>query len=87
MVLGLLVIKDQHDVYEARQLGKQTKIVFPNNKFRALIKLQLIHTDVCGLMQNEYVNGSKYFLLFIDDYSRFYWVYFLKIKGMCSMSL
>lgn len=32
-------------------------------------------------MQNETLNGSKYFLLFIDDYSRFSWVYFLKFKA------
>ena len=81
MVLGLPVIKDNEDVCEACQLGKQTKLSFPSNTYRASMKLQLVHTDVCGPMQNESVNGSKYFLLFIDDYSRFCWVYFLKTKG------
>jgi hypothetical protein len=32
-------------------------------------------------MHNESLNGSKYFLLFVDDYSRFCWVYFLKSKA------
>jgi transposase InsO family protein len=32
-------------------------------------------------MQNESLNGSKYFLLFVDDYSRFCRVYFLKSKS------
>ena len=32
-------------------------------------------------MQNESLNGSKYFLLFIDDCNRYCWVYFLKSKA------
>jgi transposase InsO family protein len=32
-------------------------------------------------MHNESLNGSKYFLLFIDDFSRYCWVYFLKSKA------
>jgi transposase InsO family protein len=32
-------------------------------------------------MHNESLNGSKYFLLFVDDYSRYCWVYFLKSKS------
>ena len=61
-------------------MGKQTRAVFPDNTYRAVSKLQLIHTDVCGPMHNESLNGSKYFLLFIDDFSRYCWVYFLKSK-------
>ena len=40
-----------------------------------------MHTDVCGPMFNESLNGSRYFILFIDDYSRFCWNYFLKSKA------
>jgi len=32
-------------------------------------------------MHNESLNGSKYFFLFVDDYSRFCWIYFLKSKS------
>jgi hypothetical protein len=80
MASGLPKIQEQHDICEAYQLGKRTIIVFPNNAFRASSKLQLVHTDVCGPMHNEFLNGLKYFLLFVDDYSRFCWVYFLKSK-------
>ena len=31
-------------------------------------------------MQNESLNDLKYFLMFIDDYHRNCWVYFLKYK-------
>jgi hypothetical protein len=81
MTHGLPDIQEQKSICEACQLGKQTRVVFPDNAFKALSKLQLVHTDVCGPMHNESLNGSKYFLLFVDDYSRFCWIYFLKSKS------
>jgi transposase InsO family protein len=81
MTHGLPDIQEQKSICEAYQLGKQTRVVFPDNAYRALSKLQLVHTDVCGPMHNESLNGSKYFLLFVDDYSRYCWVYFLKSKS------
>jgi hypothetical protein len=80
MTYGFPDIQEQDDIYEACQLEKHTRVVFPDNAFRALSKLQLIHTDVCGPMHNESLNGLKYFLLVVDDYNRFCWVYFLKSK-------
>ena len=41
----------------------------------------LVHADVCGPMQTFSLSGSKYFLIFIDDFSRMTWVYFLKEKS------
>jgi len=43
-------------------------------------KLQLIHTDVAGPMKTISLNGSRYYIAFIDDYTRMCWVYFLKFK-------
>lgn len=40
--------------------------------------MQLNHSDICGPMQTESINGTKYFVTFTDDYSRCYKVYFLK---------
>ena len=42
--------------------------------------LELIHTDLCGPMRTQSINGDKYFMLFIDEYSQMTWVYFLKHK-------
>nr|GFC44563.1 hypothetical protein [Tanacetum cinerariifolium] len=36
-------------------------------------KLYLLHMDLCGPMRVESVNGKKYILVFVDDYSRFTW--------------
>ncbi|GJS32147.1 retrovirus-related pol polyprotein from transposon TNT 1-94 [Tanacetum coccineum] len=36
--------------------------------------------DLCGLMRVESINGKKYILVIVDDYSRFTWVKFLRSK-------
>ncbi|GJT31519.1 retrovirus-related pol polyprotein from transposon TNT 1-94 [Tanacetum coccineum] len=43
-------------------------------------KLYLLHMDLCGLMRVESINGKKYILVIVDDYSRFTWVKFLRSK-------
>nr|GFB00696.1 retrovirus-related Pol polyprotein from transposon TNT 1-94 [Tanacetum cinerariifolium] len=43
-------------------------------------KLYLLHMDLCGPMHVESVNGKKYILVIVDDYSRFTWVKFLRSK-------
>nr|GEX76327.1 hypothetical protein [Tanacetum cinerariifolium] len=43
-------------------------------------KLYLLHMDLCGPMRVESVNGKKYILVIVDDYSRFTWVKFLRSK-------
>nr|GEY37295.1 retrovirus-related Pol polyprotein from transposon TNT 1-94 [Tanacetum cinerariifolium] len=43
-------------------------------------KLYLLHMDLCGPMRVESVNGKKYILVIIDDYSRFTWVKCLRSK-------
>ncbi|GJR60347.1 retrovirus-related pol polyprotein from transposon TNT 1-94 [Tanacetum coccineum] len=43
-------------------------------------KLYLLHMDLCGPMRVESINGKKYILVIVDDYSRFTWVRFLRSK-------
>ncbi|GKB93272.1 retrovirus-related pol polyprotein from transposon TNT 1-94 [Tanacetum coccineum] len=43
-------------------------------------KLYLLHMDLCGPMRLASVNGKKYILVIVDDYSRFTWVKFLASK-------
>ncbi|GJV13718.1 retrovirus-related pol polyprotein from transposon TNT 1-94 [Tanacetum coccineum] len=44
-------------------------------------KLYLLHMDLCGPMHVESINGKKYILIIMDDYSRFTWVKFLASKN------
>ncbi|GJR20081.1 retrovirus-related pol polyprotein from transposon TNT 1-94 [Tanacetum coccineum] len=48
----------------------------PNSKQR----LHLLHMDLYGLMRVESINGKRYILVIVDDYSRYMWVYFLRSK-------
>ncbi|KAG8480405.1 hypothetical protein CXB51_025116 [Gossypium anomalum] len=69
------------DVCEVCQMGKQARLPFPaNTTWRASSKLELVHTDVCGPMRTESLSGNRYFILFIDDCTRYCWIYFLKHK-------
>ncbi|GJS87475.1 putative ribonuclease H-like domain-containing protein [Tanacetum coccineum] len=43
-------------------------------------KLELLHMDLCGPMRVASINGRKYILVIVDDYSRYTWVYFLRTK-------
>ncbi|GKC65260.1 retrovirus-related pol polyprotein from transposon TNT 1-94 [Tanacetum coccineum] len=48
----------------------------PNSKQR----LHLLHMDLCGPMRIESINGKRYVLVIVDDYSHYTWVDFLRSK-------
>ena len=81
LVLNMSAIEVCSDVCEVCQLGKQSKLPFLTNKAWKVTKnLQLVHTDVCGLMRTLSFSNNKYFIIFIDDYTRMCWIYFLRQK-------
>ncbi|GKB41828.1 retrovirus-related pol polyprotein from transposon TNT 1-94 [Tanacetum coccineum] len=43
-------------------------------------RLQLLHMDLCGPMRVESINGKKYVLVIVDDYSLYTWTHFLRSK-------
>jgi hypothetical protein len=80
-VIGLpKIIAERHDPCKGCALGKYARKPFPSSEHRSKGVLDLIHFDVCGSMSVESASGSKYFVLFIDDYSKKTWIYFLKTK-------
>ena len=42
--------------------------------------LDLIHSDICDLNLVQTRGGNKYFITFIDDSTKYYYVYLLKSK-------
>nr|GEW19492.1 retrovirus-related Pol polyprotein from transposon TNT 1-94 [Tanacetum cinerariifolium] len=48
----------------------------PNSRQR----LHLLHMDLCGPMRIASINGKRYVLVIVDDYSRYTWVHFLISK-------
>ncbi|KAL6327640.1 hypothetical protein AAG906_022203 [Vitis piasezkii] len=55
--------------------GKMTKRPFSTKGERAKVPLEIIHTDVCGPLNVKSRGGYKYFITFIDYYSRYAYVY------------
>ena len=62
--------------------GKSTRAPIPRSGgARAAKVLDLVHTDVCGPLPEASIGGSLYFVTFIDDHSRFAWVYPIQSKS------
>jgi hypothetical protein len=82
MMRDLPYLKESNEACEGCLLGKQHRLTFPTGEtWRTKDVLELIHTDVCGPMRTPSLNNNKYFILFIDDFSRMTWVYFIKEKS------
>ncbi|GJZ04713.1 retrovirus-related pol polyprotein from transposon TNT 1-94 [Tanacetum coccineum] len=82
IVIGLpklKYVKDQLcsscEVSKAKRSSFKSKTV-PSSKGR----LNLLHMDLCGPMRVASINGKKYILVIVDDYSRYTWTLFLRSK-------
>ncbi|RVW37994.1 Retrovirus-related Pol polyprotein from transposon TNT 1-94 [Vitis vinifera] len=62
------------------KLGKSKTLPFPLHASRASHCFDLIHSDVWGPSPVSSHEKFKYYVTFIDDHSRFTWVYFLRSK-------
>ncbi|GJX20026.1 retrovirus-related pol polyprotein from transposon TNT 1-94 [Tanacetum coccineum] len=79
---GIPRLKFQKDhLCSACELGKRKKSSHqPKAKDTNQEKIYLLHMDLCGPMRVASINGKKYILVIVDDYSRFTWVRFLRTK-------
>nr|GFA48979.1 retrovirus-related Pol polyprotein from transposon TNT 1-94 [Tanacetum cinerariifolium] len=82
LVRGLSKLKFKKDhLCSACAMGKSTKKTHkPKSEDTNKEKLYLLHMDLCRPMRVESVNGKKYILVIVEDYSRFTWVKFLRSK-------
>nr|GFB16613.1 retrovirus-related Pol polyprotein from transposon TNT 1-94 [Tanacetum cinerariifolium] len=68
-------------MYFACAMGKSKKKSHkPKTEDTNQEKLYLLHMDLYGPMRVKSVNGKKYILVIVDDYSRFTWVKCLRSK-------
>ncbi|WKA06381.1 hypothetical protein VitviT2T_024283 [Vitis vinifera] len=79
---GLLgsVSKDNFDCTSC-QLGKQPSLPFNNSDSISKSIFELIHSDVWGPSPVASIGGSRYFVVFIDDYSRYSWIFPMKSRS------
>ncbi|GJZ93884.1 retrovirus-related pol polyprotein from transposon TNT 1-94 [Tanacetum coccineum] len=82
LVRGLPKLKFEKDhLCSACAMGKSKKKPHkPKSEDTNQEKLYLLHMDLCGPMRVASINGKKYILVIVDDYSRFTWVKFLRSK-------
>ncbi|GJX19051.1 retrovirus-related pol polyprotein from transposon TNT 1-94 [Tanacetum coccineum] len=82
LVRGLPKLKFEKDhLCSACVMGKSKKKPHkPKSEDTNQEKLHLLHMDLCGLMRVISINGKKYILVIIDDFSLFTWVKFLRSK-------
>jgi hypothetical protein len=56
-------------------LGKQTHQPFQTNKEQSNLPLELVYSDICGPISPTSIGNSRYFISFIDDCTRYCWIY------------
>uniref|UniRef100_A0A2N9I6A1 Integrase catalytic domain-containing protein n=1 Tax=Fagus sylvatica TaxID=28930 RepID=A0A2N9I6A1_FAGSY len=67
-------------------LRKQTKHT-KKGATRSGNLLEIVHTDICGPFDSPSFGGEKYFITFIDDFSRYGYVYLLHEKSQAINAL
>ncbi|GJW03059.1 retrovirus-related pol polyprotein from transposon TNT 1-94 [Tanacetum coccineum] len=82
LVRGLPQLKFEKDhLCSACQLGKSRKATHKPKTINTIMEvLHPFHMDLCGPLRVQSINGKKYILVIVNDYSMFTWVKFLSSK-------
>lgn len=69
---------DEIDLCDACQLGKAHNFLFTNSQSQATESFDIIYSDLWGPAPICSTDGFRYYILFVDDFSRYTWIYPLK---------
>jgi hypothetical protein len=88
-ILGLTNVHFEKDrVCSACQAGKRVGTCHPHKNIMTTDRLlELLHMDLFGPIAHISIDGSKYCLVIVDDYSCFTWVFFLQEKSQTKETL
>ena len=84
VVKGIEVVPDTivDDTCVGCVLGKSHRTPIPKaSSSRATKLMELVHSDVCGPIEVQSLGGARYFVSFIDDFSKWTVVYFMRRKS------
>jgi transposase InsO family protein len=85
LVKGMPLLSQVEQVCEACLAGKHRRSPFPHQaQRRATEVLHLLHGDICGPITPPTPSGNRYFLLLVDDYSRYMWICLLSTKDVAA---
>ncbi|XP_068344010.1 uncharacterized protein [Pyrus communis] len=68
-------------VCEICHLSKSTRLSFNSSMSRTSKLFEMVHSDVWGPAPLESFDGYRYYVIFVDDFSRATWLYLLKFKS------
>jgi len=69
------------DVCDICHFAKEHKLPFPHGNIKSLNPFNLIQEDIWGPISIPFVHKHRYFLTVVDDYTRYSWISFMKIKS------
>jgi hypothetical protein len=80
-------LKNIHAIFfcESHIFGKQTKLSFPK-QIQFWAKKMFVRFDIKGLLDPTFT-GFQIFITFIDDFSRYTMIYFIKHKSQTLVHL
>jgi transposase InsO family protein len=70
----------QLDQCKGCTLGKYAKSTFHEKENWASVILERIHTDVCGPFSVYSTKKHRYYVIFVDEFSRKCWIFFMQKK-------
>ncbi|PKU64958.1 Retrovirus-related Pol polyprotein from transposon TNT 1-94 [Dendrobium catenatum] len=66
---------------QACSMAKSHKQTFKNRQSVTTHPFELIHSDVWGPIPTSCSNNFRYYVVFIDDFTKFSWIYFMRTKN------
>lgn len=88
MVRGLEKLEGEIKVCDSCVRGKMTRCSYENTYSEtAQEPLEVLHVDLCGPFRISSLNGKKYMMVVVDQFSRRYFVEFLRTKDEASRTL
>ena len=76
-VTGMPEFRDDHEgICQGCAEGKHTREPFPSSVTKETDILQLIHSDLSGMLPVTSLGACSYYMNFTDDFSRKTWIYF-----------
>ena len=87
IVDGMTISQKDNFICEPCILGKQTKMISREPSTRATRPLEFVSTDVCGPIDPVSCDGFRYVISFVDNFSGYIFIYFIKKKSDAANAL